>query len=227
MIAALSSVILGNNHSFDCGWICLYTHVHGNWGLVDLKAAFWQLIYLTNFCSCGHLPCHGNSALVQSDWTVSKLHSSQQSSVSWKYHDSQKAVCFALSLYLCTDVYQIKHLWKICDKYSHGSCTAQFVAGTLSYTPVVWTELKTLDFSSKGPCNLIQKCVHFVTAHTSFTSNHFTKQFLCSYILIIKANKMHYFSNLFDKVLYMFRTGPLSIIRSISTLYTCNRYLSC
>jgi len=32
---------------------------------------------------------------------------------------------------------------------------------------------------------------------------------------------MHYFSNLFDKeVLCMFRTGPLSIIRIISTLYT-------
>ena len=31
---------------------------------------------------------------------------------------------------------------------------------------------------------------------------------------------MHYFSNLFDKVLYMFRTVPLSIIRSSSTLYT-------
>jgi len=31
---------------------------------------------------------------------------------------------------------------------------------------------------------------------------------------------MHYFSNLFDKILYMFGTGPLSIIRSISTLYT-------
>jgi len=31
---------------------------------------------------------------------------------------------------------------------------------------------------------------------------------------------MHYFSILFDKVLYMFRTGPLSIISSISTLYT-------
>jgi len=45
------------------------------------------------------------------------------------------------------------------------------------------------------------------------------------YILIIKANKMHYFSYLFDKVLYMFRTGPLSIIRSIS-MYTRNRYLS-
>jgi len=40
------------------------------------------------------------------------------------------------------------------------------------------------------------------------------------YILIIKANGMHNFSNLFDKVVYMFRTGPLSIIRSISTLNT-------
>jgi hypothetical protein len=38
-------------------------------------------------------------------------------------------------------------------------------------------------------------------------------------VLIIKANEMHCFSNLFDKVLYMFRTGPLSIIRSISTLH--------
>jgi len=38
---------------------------------------------------------------------------------------------------------------------------------------------------------------------------------------------MHYFSNLFDKVLYMFRTSPLSIMRTISTLYTRNRYLSC
>jgi len=41
-------------------------------------------------------------------------------------------------------------------------------------------------------------------------------------ILIIKANEMHYFLNLFDKVLYMFRTYPLSVIRSISTLYTRN-----
>ena len=38
---------------------------------------------------------------------------------------------------------------------------------------------------------------------------------------------MHYFSDLFDKVLYVFRTGPLPIIRSISTLYTGNGYLSC
>jgi len=29
------------------------------------------------------------------------------------------------------------------------------------------------------------------------------------------ANEMHNFSNLFDKVLYMLRTGPLSIMRSI------------
>jgi len=28
------------------------------------------------------------------------------------------------------------------------------------------------------------------------------------YFLIMKANEMHNFSNLFDKVLYMFRTGP-------------------
>jgi len=42
----------------------------------------------------------------------------------------------------------------------------------------------------------------------------------------MKANEMHYFSDLFDTVLYMFQTGPLSIIRSISTPYTRNRYLS-
>jgi hypothetical protein len=35
-----------------------------------------------------------------------------------------------------------------------------------------------------------------------------------------ESHEMHYFSHLFDKVLYMFRTGPLSIISSISTLYT-------
>jgi len=31
---------------------------------------------------------------------------------------------------------------------------------------------------------------------------------------------MHYFSDLLDEVLYMLHTGPLSIIRNISTLYT-------
>ena len=36
---------------------------------------------------------------------------------------------------------------------------------------------------------------------------------------------MHYFSDLFDKVLNMFRTGPLSIIRSsiLTTLAEANR----
>jgi hypothetical protein len=46
------------------------------------------------------------------------------------------------------------------------------------------------------------------------------------FVLIMKANEMHYFSNLFDKALYMFRTCPLSIIRSISTLCARNRHLS-
>jgi hypothetical protein len=35
----------------------------------------------------------------------------------------------------------------------------------------------------------------------------------------MNAKEMHHFSDLFDKALYMFRTGPLFIIRSISTLY--------
>ena len=38
-------------------------------------------------------------------------------------------------------------------------------------------------------------------------------------ILIMKANEIHCFPYLFDKVLHMFRTCSLSIIRSISTLY--------
>jgi hypothetical protein len=50
---------------------------------------------------------------------------------------------------------------------------------------------------------------------------------LLKYLLIIKANKMHNFLDLFDKVLYMFRTGRLSVIRSITTMYTRSRYLSC
>jgi hypothetical protein len=31
---------------------------------------------------------------------------------------------------------------------------------------------------------------------------------------------MYYFSELFDKVLYMFRTNELSIIRSLNTVFT-------
>ena len=41
-------------------------------------------------------------------------------------------------------------------------------------------------------------------------------------ILIIKFNEMHYFSTLFGKELFMFRTDLLSIIRSLNTVFTAN-----
>jgi len=40
------------------------------------------------------------------------------------------------------------------------------------------------------------------------------------YILIVKANKMHYFSTFFGKELYMFRTDLLSTISSTNTVFT-------
>jgi hypothetical protein len=40
------------------------------------------------------------------------------------------------------------------------------------------------------------------------------------YILIIKADEMHYFSTLFGKELYKFWTDLLSIIRSLNTVFT-------
>jgi hypothetical protein len=40
------------------------------------------------------------------------------------------------------------------------------------------------------------------------------------WIVIIKANEMLYFSTLFSKEIYMFRTDLLSIIRSIHTVFT-------
>jgi len=64
-----------------------------------------------------------------------------------------------------------------------------------------------------------------VTKHIAFEGILEHKLSTLTNLLIMKVNKMHYFSNLFDTVLFMFRTGPLSIIRSISTLYTRNRYL--
>jgi len=50
-----------------------------------------------------------------------------------------------------------------------------------------------------------------------------------SYILVIEANEMHYFSNLFDKVLYMFRIGLLADtnrtgMTNTYCLYTVLRY---
>jgi len=49
------------------------------------------------------------------------------------------------------------------------------------------------------------------------------KKEACSYN---ESQRDALFLKLFDKVLYMFRTSPPSIIRSISTLYSHNRYLS-
>jgi hypothetical protein len=40
------------------------------------------------------------------------------------------------------------------------------------------------------------------------------------YVLIIKTNEIHYFSALFGKELYMFRTDLLSIIRGLNTVFT-------
>ena len=42
----------------------------------------------------------------------------------------------------------------------------------------------------------------------------------------MKTIESHYFSDLFDKVLYIFGTSPLSIIRSISILYTRSSHAS-
>jgi hypothetical protein len=85
--------------------------------------------------------------------------------------------------------------------------------------------LKWLKFESGQLPPLIQtsylrphRVVFWPRINLAFTNLTFIGP--CIVILIIKANEMHYFSNLFDKVFYMFRTGPLSIIRTISTLYT-------
>jgi len=76
--------------------------------------------------------------------------------------------------------------------------------------------------NSSPLCNILSQTalVHILTPYI-FKIN-------CNTIfLIIKAKEMCYFSNLFDKILYMFRTFPLSVIRSISTLCTRSRCLSC
>jgi len=44
------------------------------------------------------------------------------------------------------------------------------------------------------------------------------------HILTIKANKIHYFSALFGKELYVFRTDLLSIIRSLDAVFTAISY---
>ena len=84
----------------------------------------------------------------------------------------------------------------------------------------LWRDLVIAEMNLPAPHNVSN-------FWTSWQIVSFSMTMFNGVILIIKAHKMHYFSNLFYKVLYKFRTGPLSIIRSISTLYTRNRYLSC
>ena len=63
----------------------------------------------------------------------------------------------------------------------------------------------------------------------------FTHLNLLSSILIIKTNKinkMHCFSTLFGKELYIFQTDLLSVIRSLNTVFTVicichNSYVDC
>jgi len=91
----------------------------------------------------------------------------------------------------------------------------------------MYTPNKVVTIQSSALTITSPKCAwYFCPQELQRNSLHFTsKQNHFTYILIIKTNEMHNFSNLFDKILYMFRTGPLSIIGTISTLYTRNRYL--
>jgi hypothetical protein len=84
----------------------------------------------------------------------------------------------------------------------------------------MWRDLVKAEMNLRAPYNDSTFLTSWQTVSFSMTLFHGVS-------IIIKANEMHYFSNLFDKVLYIFRTGPLSVIRSISTLYTRNRYLPC
>jgi hypothetical protein len=96
-------------------------------------------------------------------------------------------------------------------------------------TWVTWTTqemLHAMGFLKKFAVSLLRQDVYINISqpNSAFAGEYVMYQ---TSILIMKANEMDFFSHLFDKVLYMFRTSPLSIIRSISTLYTGNRYFSC
>ena len=47
--------------------------------------------------------------------------------------------------------------------------------------------------------------------HVSFLFSPRVICFICHISFIMNANEMRYFSHLFDKVLYTFRTGPLRV----------------
>ena len=61
--------------------------------------------------------------------------------------------------------------------------------------------------------NYFFSLISYLTENTACLNDK--RPMTATYILIMKANERHYFSNLFDTVLYMFRTASLSIIRSI------------
>jgi len=62
-------------------------------------------------------------------------------------------------------------------------------------------------------------CCDILNVRFDFNFCVFGRSLTVCLVLIMKANEMHSFSDLFGKVLYMFRTCSLSI-RSISTLFT-------
>ena len=101
---------------------------------------------------------------------------------------------------------------------------------TLQFDSVLY-HLFFLNLTFRGPCIMIysynesQRDALFLKFICIFWIWH-SEDHASWYILILKANEVHYFSYLFDKVLYMFWTCPLPIVRSISTLYTHNRYLT-
>ena len=78
-------------------------------------------------------------------------------------------------------------------------------------------KLRYLNYSgNRGPQILPSRaaCSLFYVVKTTFTKIR-SHAGHTKFILIMKTNEMHYFSSLFHEVLCMFRTGSLSIIRSI------------
>jgi hypothetical protein len=66
---------------------------------------------------------------------------------------------------------------------------------------------------------LVEMAVSFATFYfMTVLWSYKYEQLMC--LLIIKANKMHYFWTLFGKELYMFRTDLLSIIKILNTVFT-------
>ena len=62
---------------------------------------------------------------------------------------------------------------------------------------------------------------------TSWQTVSFSATLFHGVSIIIKANKVHYFSNLFDKVRYMFRSSPLSETCSVLDQINLRNCSSC